>query len=114
MKGDRSKAVTLWTFVVIALVVYKTIFGDAVGGLLLGVIKPTPEVQEAMNFGLLCRTCVDNCPTKVQTDEAMRAIRQYLAQTAQINEDFTAWKDSVTEGYAVKENSLGMRFVKTN
>ena len=40
--------------------------------------------------------------------------RQYLAQTAQINEDFTAWKDSVTEGYAVKENSLGMRFVKTN
>ena len=51
-------------------------------GLLLGVIKPTPEVQEAMNFCLLCRTCVDNCPTKVQTDEAMMAIRQYLAQTS--------------------------------
>ncbi len=51
-------------------------------GLLLGVVKPTPEVQESMNFCLLCRTCVDNCPTKVQTDEAMMAIRQYLADTS--------------------------------
>ena len=51
-------------------------------GLLLGVVKPTPEVQEAMNFCLLCRTCVDNCPTKVQTDEAMMAVRQYLADTS--------------------------------
>ena len=51
-------------------------------GLLLGVVNPTPEVQEAMNFCLLCRTCVDNCPTKVQTDEAMMAVRQYLADTS--------------------------------
>ena len=50
-------------------------------GLLQGVIKPTKQVQEAMDFCLLCRTCVDNCPTKVQTDEAMMALRQYMAHT---------------------------------
>ena len=50
-------------------------------GLLLGVLQPTPEVRKAMDFCLLCRTCVDNCPTKVQTDEAMMALRQYLADT---------------------------------
>ena len=51
-------------------------------GLLQGVVKPTPAVLEAMNFCLLCRTCVDNCPTKVQTDEAMMALRQYLSHTS--------------------------------
>ena len=40
--------------------------------------------------------------------------RLYLAQMAKLNEDFTAWKDTATEGYTVSENSLGMRFVKTN
>ena len=42
------------------------------------------------------------------------AYRLYLAQMAKLNEDFTAWKDTATEGYTVSENSLGMRFVKTN
>ena len=51
-------------------------------GLLQGVVKPTPAVLDAMNFCLLCRTCVDNCPTKVQTDEAMMALRQYLSHTS--------------------------------
>jgi glycolate oxidase iron-sulfur subunit len=51
-------------------------------GLLQGVVKPTPAVLEAMNFCLLCRTCVDNCPAKVQTDEAMMALRQYLSHTS--------------------------------
>jgi glycolate oxidase iron-sulfur subunit len=43
-----------------------------------GVLKPSPELLNAVNFCLLCRTCVDNCPTKVQTDEAMIAVRQHL------------------------------------
>ena len=47
-------------------------------GLAQGVVKPTPELLNAVNFCLLCRTCVDNCPTKVQTDEAMIAVRQHL------------------------------------
>ena len=47
-------------------------------GLAQGVVKPTPELLKAVNFCLLCRTCVDNCPTKVQTDEAMIAVRQHL------------------------------------
>lgn len=47
-------------------------------GMAQGVVKPTPELLNAVNFCLLCRTCVDNCPTKVQTDEAMIAVRQHL------------------------------------
>lgn len=48
-------------------------------GLMLGVLKPSPALLEAVNFCLLCRTCVDNCPSKVKTDEAMIAVRQHLA-----------------------------------
>jgi len=48
-------------------------------GLLLGVVKPSAEVLNMMNFCLLCRTCVDNCPSKVKTDDAMIALRQYFA-----------------------------------
>lgn len=44
-----------------------------------GGIEPSPQVLEAMNFCLLCRTCVDSCPSKVKTDEAMVAVRQYIA-----------------------------------
>lgn len=47
--------------------------------LVQGGFEPTPDVLEAMNFCLLCRTCVDNCPSKVKTDEAMMAVRQYFA-----------------------------------
>ena len=54
-------------------------------GLLLGVIQPTPAVQDAMNFCLLCRTCVDNCPTKVQTDEAMMARAAWSLAAATTN-----------------------------
>lgn len=43
-----------------------------------GVIEPGPDVLKAVNFCLLCRACVDNCPSKVQTDEAMVDVRQYL------------------------------------
>ncbi len=48
-------------------------------GLMQGVLQPSPALLEAVNFCLLCRTCVENCPSKVQTDEAMIAVRQYLA-----------------------------------
>lgn len=48
-------------------------------GLKQGVLQPTAALREAANFCLLCRTCVENCPSKVQTDEAMIALRQHLA-----------------------------------
>ena len=43
-----------------------------------GGLAPTPDVLAAANFCLLCRACVDTCPSKVRTDEAMIDIRQYL------------------------------------
>ena len=43
-----------------------------------GGFRPDAKVLEAMNFCLLCRTCIDNCPSKVKTDEAMIAVRQYI------------------------------------
>ena len=43
-----------------------------------GGIEPTPDVLVAANFCLLCRACVDACPSKVRTDEAMIDVRQYL------------------------------------
>lgn len=48
-------------------------------GLTQGILQPSPALHEAVNFCLLCRTCVDNCPSKVKTDEAMIAVRQHLA-----------------------------------
>ena len=47
-----------------------------------GVLTPSPELLNAVNFCLLCRTCVDNCPSKVQTDEAMISVRQHLTDLA--------------------------------
>lgn len=47
-----------------------------------GVLKSSPQMLDATNFCLLCRTCVDTCPTKVQTDEAMIALRQHLTDEA--------------------------------
>ncbi len=44
-----------------------------------GVLAPSPDMLKAINFCLLCRTCVENCPSKVKTDEAMMAVRQYFA-----------------------------------
>jgi len=49
-------------------------------GLLQGVVKPSNEVLDIVNFCLLCRSCVDNYPRKVKTDHAMIAIRQYFAE----------------------------------
>jgi len=43
-----------------------------------GGIEPTPEALAKVNFCLLCRACVDACPSKIATDEAMIHIRQYL------------------------------------
>jgi len=43
-----------------------------------GGIEPTPETLSAVNFCLLCRACVDNCPNAIRTDEAMIDVRQYL------------------------------------
>ena len=43
-----------------------------------GGIKPTGDVLDAANFCLLCQTCVNSCPNKVKTDEAMINVRQYL------------------------------------
>ena len=52
---------------------------NVVRGMLQGIIKPGADVLDVINFCLLCRTCVDNCPSKVKTDEAMIAVRQYFA-----------------------------------
>jgi glycolate oxidase iron-sulfur subunit len=43
-----------------------------------GGIEPSREALDIVNFCLLCRACVDNCPAKVPTDEAMVDIRQHL------------------------------------
>ena len=43
-----------------------------------GGIEPTQEALGIVNFCLLCRACVDNCPAKVPTDEAMVDVRQHL------------------------------------
>jgi len=43
-----------------------------------GGVEPTPEVLAVVNFCLLCRACVESCPNKIKTDEAMINVRQYL------------------------------------
>ena len=43
-----------------------------------GGIEPSPEALAKVNFCLLCRACVDICPSKIATDDAMIHIRQYL------------------------------------
>lgn len=48
-------------------------------GLAMGGLEPTPEVLAAVNFCLLCRACIDSCPSKIKTDEAMIAVRQHFA-----------------------------------
>jgi glycolate oxidase iron-sulfur subunit len=50
--------------------------------LVQGGLDTTPDVLAAVNFCLLCRACVDNCPSKVKTDEAMIAVRQHFADKA--------------------------------
>jgi glycolate oxidase iron-sulfur subunit len=43
-----------------------------------GGIEPSREALDIVNFCLLCRACVDTCPAKVPTDEAMVGVRQHL------------------------------------
>ncbi len=43
-----------------------------------GGIEPSREALDIVNFCLLCRACVDICPAKVPTDEAMVDVRQHL------------------------------------
>jgi glycolate oxidase iron-sulfur subunit len=43
-----------------------------------GGIAPSREALAAVDFCLLCRACVDACPAKVPTDEAMVDVRQHL------------------------------------
>ncbi|MFZ5946189.1 MAG: (Fe-S)-binding protein [Bacillota bacterium] len=43
-----------------------------------GGIQPDSQVMDVVNFCLLCRTCISNCPNKVRTDEVMTNIRQYI------------------------------------
>lgn len=52
---------------------------NIVRGMIQGVVKPSEKVLTMINFCLLCRTCVDSCPSKVKTDDAMIAIRQYFS-----------------------------------
>lgn len=47
-----------------------------------GGLEATPEVRAALDFCILCQRCVDTCPAKVKTDEAMILARQYLADNA--------------------------------
>jgi glycolate oxidase iron-sulfur subunit len=47
-----------------------------------GGIEPSREALDIVNFCLLCRACVDTCPAKVPTDEAMVGVRQYLTDLA--------------------------------
>jgi len=47
-----------------------------------GVLEPTPEIRAALDFCILCQRCVESCPAKVRTDEAMILARQYLADNA--------------------------------
>ncbi len=56
-----------------------------------GVVEPSAALLEAAGFCLLCRTCVDNCPNKVATDEAMVDVRQYLINhTGALNAKYRA------------------------
>ncbi len=45
-----------------------------------GIIEPTREALKAVDFCLLCRACVDNCPVQVKTDEAMVDLRRLLIE----------------------------------
>ena len=48
-------------------------------GMIQKVVKPSAEVLDVVNFCLLCRTCIDSCPSKVKTDDAMIIVRQYFS-----------------------------------
>jgi glycolate oxidase iron-sulfur subunit len=43
-----------------------------------GGVEPTPDVLAVVNFCLLCQACVEACPNRIRTDEAMINLRQFL------------------------------------
>lgn len=43
-----------------------------------GGLEPSPAMLAKVNFCLLCKACVDICPSKIATDKAMINVRQYL------------------------------------
>jgi glycolate oxidase iron-sulfur subunit len=47
-----------------------------------GGLEPSRELLDTVNFCLLCRACVETCPAKVPTDEAMVDVRQHLTDLA--------------------------------
>lgn len=54
-----------------------------------GIIEPTQEALKAIDFCLLCRACVENCPSQVKTDEAMVDLRQLLIEkTGAVNSKY--------------------------
>ncbi len=54
---------------------------NLVHGLAKGIVESSSKLKTASNFCLLCRACVDNCPNKVATDDAMISLRQHLAES---------------------------------
>ncbi|MBP1759802.1 MAG: protein of unknown function cysteine-rich region domain protein [Firmicutes bacterium] len=46
-----------------------------------GGLASDSRIAEAFEFCLLCKACIENCPSKVKTDEAMIEARQYIAET---------------------------------
>jgi glycolate oxidase iron-sulfur subunit len=56
-----------------------------------GVLAPSREALEAVNFCLLCRTCTEICPNRIPTDEAMVEVRQHLLnRTGHLNARYRA------------------------
>ncbi|WP_378954169.1 (Fe-S)-binding protein [Pelosinus sp. sgz500959] len=55
---------------------------NIIRGMIQGVLKDETQVLDKVNFCLLCRTCVDSCPNKIKTDDAMIGIRQYFSNKA--------------------------------
>ncbi|MCX7982914.1 MAG: (Fe-S)-binding protein [Syntrophales bacterium] len=45
-----------------------------------GILKSEEEALKALEYCLLCRACVEVCPSQVQTDEAVIYARQYLTE----------------------------------
>ncbi len=45
-----------------------------------GIIEPTREALQVIEFCLLCRACAENCPSQVKTDEAMVDLRQLMLE----------------------------------
>ena len=47
-----------------------------------GGVEQNSKALDVVNFCLLCRACVEGCPSKIKTDAAMINVRQYLMDKA--------------------------------